>query len=242
MSKLITTCQGDLLKRFFFEKILFLLIIETWANFFLAFRQKLLCGVVKTAVCLCVATICGKTFFCQKCFSLIILGHSAKTGPFFETLSIKLTKLHCTRPHDQFEDIYLFWQSFCVFFQCFMEIKQRNNGFFRRKTIGSFVNPAYHVSKGILCREFFCEKVLFFSSLGIERLFPVISTEICRSRFQYCFLLVKWTSVWWKNFCPKFFFPSFLDIDRKIISLCSNFFRPSWRHCNLRVQGINLRT
>ena len=47
-------------------------------------------------------------------------------------------------------------------------------------------------------------------------------------------------SVCGEKVLSNFFSPSITDIDRKLICLCSNFFRPSWRHCLLRVQGINL--
>ena len=60
-------------------------------------------------------------------------------------------------------------------------------------------------------------------------------------RCQYCFLFVNLASLWWKIFCQSIFHPSFLDIERKFIGLCSKLFQPSWRHCFLRVQGINLR-
>ena len=56
---LLTISQGDPLNSFFFEKVLFLLFIDSWAIFFLAFRQKILCGVAKTALCLSIATSCG---------------------------------------------------------------------------------------------------------------------------------------------------------------------------------------
>ena len=83
LSNLLTISQGDLLKSFFFEKVLFLLFIDTWAIFFLAFRQNFLCGVVKTALCLSIATVCGKKIFCQNWFSLIIFGHSETICRFF---------------------------------------------------------------------------------------------------------------------------------------------------------------
>ena len=51
-------------------------------------------------------------------------------------------------------------------FVCFFNDLWKLNGeitvFFRRKTIGSFVDPAYHVSKGLLCREFFPKNFSFF--------------------------------------------------------------------------------
>ena len=83
LSKLLTICQKDLLKKLFFEYVLFCSSMTLERNFPLAFRQKLLCGVVKIAFGLCIATLCGKSFFCQKCFSPIIFGQSAKICLFF---------------------------------------------------------------------------------------------------------------------------------------------------------------
>ena len=112
----------------------------------------------------------------------------------------------------------------CLFHLSFAYLEQNNQGFFR-KTIGSVVKMAFHVSNEIFCREFFFGKSSFsISALGNERTFSVISTEICRSRCQYCFLFVNQTRLLWKNFCQKFFFTSFLDIHPKIISLRPNFF------------------
>ena len=112
----------------------------------------------------------------------------------------------------------------CLFHLSFAYLEQNNQGFFR-KTIGSVVKMAFHVSNEIFCREFFFGKSSFsISALGIERTFSVISTEICRSSCQYCFLFVNQTRLLWKKFCQKFFFTSFLDIHPEIISLRPNFF------------------
>ena len=112
----------------------------------------------------------------------------------------------------------------CVFFMFFRTWTENHRFFFRRKTIGRFVTTAYHVSRGIFCRNFFWQSFSSFSALGIERTFSVISTEICWSRCQYCFLFVNSTRLWWKKVCLNLFFPQFLDIDRKNFGLCSNFF------------------
>ena len=49
----------------------------------------------------------------------------------------------------------------CLFHLSFADLEQKNQGFFR-KTIGSVVKMAYHVSKEIFCREFFFSKKFFF--------------------------------------------------------------------------------
>ena len=171
MSKLITTCQGDLLKRFFFRKDSFFCLslklerISSWLS------HKNFSAVSSKPLSVCpLQQFVVKIFSVKNVFLSSFSDIQQKLVNFFKTLSIKLTKLHSTRPQDHFEDISLFWQSFCLFFQWFMEIKRRNNGFFCRKTIGSFVNPAYHVSKGILCREFF--PMFFFFIIGHWATFP----------------------------------------------------------------------
>ena len=164
--------------------------------------------------------------FCQKFFFTSFLDNHPKiTGLRSNFLSAKLTTLLSTSRKDHFEDITLFWQSFCLFFQGFLENERRNNGFFSQKTIGKFVTTAYHVSKKILWRFFL--KKLFLTSLGIERFLYVISTKICRSVVSAAFCLSIWPVCGEKNFV-KFFSPLFSDIDRKLISLCSNFFSAKW--------------
>ena len=195
MSKLITTCQGDLLKRFFFRKDSFFCLslklerVSSWLS------HKNFSAVSSKPLSVCpLQQFVVKIFSVKNVFLSSFSDIQQKLVNFFKTLSIKLTKLHSTRPQDHFEDISLFWQSFCLFFQWFMEIKRRNNGFFCRKTIGSFVNPAYHVSKGILRREFF-PMFFFFHywalsdfSLSFLRKFvgPVVSTVFCLSNGPVC--------------------------------------------------------
>ena len=191
------------------------------SEIFLAFRPKLLCGVVKTAFSLSIATLCGKNFFCQKCFCPNFFGHLAKNLSFlFETFSVNLTKLHSTCPKDQFEGITLFWRCLCLFFSCSQEIQWRNIGFFGQKTIDKFVTTAYHVSKKNFWRIFFSK--ISFSIIGHWATFvcwkivgPVVSTGFYLSIRPVCGE---------KTFVIDFFLPSILDTDRKLISHGSNFF------------------
>ena len=116
----------------------------------------------------------------------------------------------------------------CLFHLSFADLEQKNQGFFR-KTIGSVVKMADHVSKEIFCREFFFQKSSFsISALGIERTFSVISTEVCRSLCQYCFLFVNWTSFWWTNVCPNFFLQHLRTFSKNL----SVFFRKSFGQLN----------
>ena len=112
----------------------------------------------------------------------------------------------------------------CLFHLSFAYLEQNNQGFFR-KTIGSVVKMAFHVSNEIFCREFFFGKSSFsISALGIERTFSVISTEICRSRCQYCFLFVNQTRLLWKNFVKNVFSHHFWTFIQKLLVFVQIFF------------------
>ena len=126
-----------------------------------------------------------------------------------------------------------------VFSLCSSKFEQRIIGFFSSKTMGKIVTTVYHVSKKVF-RRIFLEKFFFHHfelsdfCLSIRQKFvgPVVGTAFCVSIRPVC----------GEKFCPNLFSPSITDIDRKFISLCSNFFLAGGRHCILRVQGINLRT
>ena len=311
LSKLLTISQGDPLKSFFFEKVLFCSSLTLEQFFFLAFRQNFQCGVTKTALCLSIATICGKKKFCQKCFSPAFLdiqrnfvscfrnfsGQLDKTA-FYESegsfwghnfvwtkflfvffscpskneqkingifrqkligknvttvyhvskkvfwsarfwfFLAKLMTLHSTKPKDQFEDKTLFWQSFCLcFFHALPNLNRESSVFFRQKTIGKIVTTVYHVhvSKKVFWRIFF-EKILFSIILNWATFVCQLDKNLYVPLSVLLFVCPLEQFVV-KKFCPNLFYPPITDIDRKLISLCSNFFRASGRHCILRVQG-----
>ena len=127
LSKLLTICQKDLLKKLFFEYVLFCSSMTLERNFPLAFRQKLLCGVVKIAFGLCIATLCGKSFFCQKCFSPIIFGQSAKICLFFFPKLFRSTWQNCILQvqRKNLRTKLCFDKDFACFFSCSSEIERR---------------------------------------------------------------------------------------------------------------------
>ena len=117
---------------------------------------------------------------------------------------------NCILPHHRIilRTYLCFDKVFVCFFNDLWKLNGERTVFFRRKTIGSFVDPAYHVSKGLLCREFFPKKFSFFHhwalsdfSLSVLRKFvgPVVSTVSCLSNRPVCgeknfwTLIAKWS-------------------------------------------------
>ena len=113
---------------------IFSLFVVTSANFFLAFRQKVFFGVVKTAFHLSIATICRKIFFPEKYLSPKILGHSLKIyWSFFNTVSVRLTKLHFKSPKDKFSGHTFVLTKFLLLFSYFSNIEKKIKFFFVEK-------------------------------------------------------------------------------------------------------------
>ena len=210
-------------REFFFQKSSFSISALGIERTFSVISTEVCRPFVSTVFCLSIGPVSGEQMFVQT-FFYNIYGHSAKICLFFsENLSVNLTKLHSTSPEENLNTKHCFGKDVVCFFHVLPKLNGEIMVFFVKNTFGKFVTFAYHVSKNIFWRSFFW-KSSFFSSLGIEQLLYVISTKFCPSRCQYCFLFVNSISLWWKNFCLIIFSPSITDIDRKLISLCSNFF------------------
>ena len=129
-----------------------------------------------------------------------------------------------------------------VFFSCSSKLEQRIIGFFSSKNNRKICHNCLPRVQGDLLQKIFFDKVfLLFHHRALSDIFrsfrrkfdgPVVSTVFCLSNRPLC----------GEKLFVKSFFPSFLDIDRKIIGLCSKFFRPSWRNCFLQARRINLKT
>ena len=129
-----------------------------------------------------------------------------------------------------------------VFFSCSSKLEQRIIGFFSSKNNRKICHNCLPRVQGDLLQKIFFDKVfLLFHHRALSDIFrsfrrkfdgPVVSTVFCLSNRPLC----------GEKIFVKSFFPSFLDIDRKIIGLCSKFFRPSWRNCFLQARRINLKT
>ena len=206
--KLCQSClpryQGDILQRIFSEKVLF---FHHWAfsDFCLSFLRKFVGPVVSTVFCLSNGPVCGEKTFVQKFFYHHFWTLIAKWSVFVRIFFGQVDDTAFYGSKGSIWGLKAVLTNFCLFYLSFADLEQKNQGFFR-KTIGSVVKMAYHVSKEVFCREFFFRKSSFsISALGIERTFYVISTEICRSRCQYCFLFVNWPVCGEKIFVKYFF-------------------------------------
>ena len=242
LSNLLTISQGDPLKNFLFEKVLFLLFIDTWANFFLAFRQKILCGVAKTALCLSIATICGKKKnFCQKCFSPAFLDIQRKFVNCFRKFSVQLDKTAFYESKGSFWGHNFVWTKFLfVFFSCPSKNEQRSNGFFSSKNNRQNChNCLPRVQEGFW-KNFFW-KVSFFHHfalsdfcLSFRQKFvgPVVGTAFCVSIRTVC--------------GEKFLSKSILSINyghwSQIDQSLFEFFSAKWTTLHSTSPRVNLRT
>ena len=151
-----------------------------------------------------------------------------------------MTTLLSTSPKDQFEDITSFWQSFCLFFQWFLESERRNNGFFSSKNNRQICHNCLPRVQEDFVKIFF-EKILFFI-IGHWATFVCHFNENLSVRCQCCFLFVNLASLWWKKF-RQFFFPHYFRTSIANWSVFVRiFFRPNGRHCFLRVRRITLKT
>ena len=87
---------------------------------------------------------------------------SKKLSIFFETFSVNLTELHFTSPKDQFEDIILFWQSFCLFFFHYLPKLNGEITVFASKKQSANLSNLLTTYPRRFFEEYFFEKVLFF--------------------------------------------------------------------------------
>ena len=177
-------------REFFFEKVLFL--FQHWAlsELFMSFRRKFVGPVVSTAFCLSIDQFVVKKFLSNIFFTSFLDIHPKVISFRSNFFSAKMTTLLSTSPKDHFEVITLFWQSFCLFFQWFLESERRNNGFFCHKNNWQICHICLPRIQEDFLKRFFLKKKTFFSSLGIEQLLYVLSTKYCQSRCQYCFRFV----------------------------------------------------
>ena len=130
---------------------------------------------------------------------------------------------------------------FVCFFNVLWKLNREITVFFVEKQSEALSILLTTYPRGYFAENFFAKKFFFFI-IGHWATFSCHFYGNLSVPFSVLFSACQMDQCVVKKLLSKIFFPSFLDIDRKIISLCSNFFRPSWRHCNLRVQGINLRT
>ena len=193
LSHLLTTYPRRFFEQFFFEKFLFF-IIGHWATFVSHFDENL---SVPMSVLL---SVCHLDQFVVKRFCLIFFLHQLQT--LIANWSV-FVRIFFGQVDDTafYESKVSIWRrknvlpNLCLFHLSFADLEQKNQGFFR-KTIGSVVKMAYHVSKEIFCRELFFEKVLFLFQhwalselfLSIRRKFvgPVVSTVFCLSNGPVC--------------------------------------------------------
>ena len=224
----LTTYPRGYFAENFFRKSSF---FHHWAlsDFFLSFLRKFVGPLVSTVFCLSNGPVCGEKTFVQKFFPHHFWTLIAKWSSFVRIFFGQVDDTAFYGSKGSIWGLKAFLTKFCLIYLSFADLEPNNHGFFPENNRQGCQNCSPRVQGCILQGDFF-QRIFFrkssfsISALGIERIFSVISTEICRSRCQYCFLFVNMTSLWWKNFCQKIFFTTFLDIHPKIISLRSNFF------------------
>ena len=240
LSKWLTTCPRRFFaENFFFKKVLFL--FQHWAlsERFLSFRRKFVGPFVSTVFCLSIGPVSGEQMFVQT-FFYNIYGHSAKICLFFsENLSVNLTKLHSTSPEENLNTKHCFGKDVVCFFHVLPKLNGEITVFFVKNTIGKFVTFAYHVSKNIFWRSFFLKKFFFFI-IGHWATFVCHFDEILSVQMSVLLSVCQFDQFVVKKFLSDNFFSinyrHWSQIDQSLFE----FFRPSWRHWLLRVQGINL--
>ena len=242
LSKWLTTCPRRFFaENFFFKKVLFL--FQHWAlsERFLSFRRKFVGPVVSTAFCLSIRPVCGEQNFCQKFFSHHFWTFIQKLIVFVRIFfSAKLTTLLSTSPKDHFEVITLFWQSFCLFFQWFLESERRNNGFFSSKNNRQICHNCLPRVQEDFVKIFFWKSSFFHHwalsgfCMSFQRKF-VGPLSVLLSVCQFGQFVVKKIS---SNFFPHYFRTSIANWSVFV----RIFFRPNGRHCFLRVRRITLKT
>ena len=123
--------------------------------FFLAIRQKILCGVVKTALCLSIATIFGKKFSIKKVFLPSITDIDRK---LMSPYSIFFGQVDDTAFYESKGSLWGHKKRFVKilivsFIIC--GLWPKNLCFFFLKTVGSFAKTAYHLSRRSVEEIFF---------------------------------------------------------------------------------------
>ena len=182
--------HGDILQGFFFRKAFFYLIIGHWSTFVCHFDEKLSLPLsVLFSVCQLDQFLVKNV--CRKFFLHHLRTFSKNLSVFFRKSFGQLNKtaFHVSRGKIWGQNIVLTKMLF-VFFHVLPKLNGEITVFFCQKKQSANLSHLLTTYPRRFFEEVFFDKVLFFSSLGIEQLLYVISTKFCQSRCQYCFLFV----------------------------------------------------
>ena len=226
----------------FFRIGSFLLIIDTWAKIFSGISTKTSLRCRQNCFRPVHCNVLWQKFFLSKMFfSHLFRTFSKNLSVFFsETFSVNSTKLHSTSPKEKFEDKTLFWQRFCLLFFMFVRNWTEIKWFFSSENN----RQIWHTSLPRI-QEDFLKKIFwkssFFDHWAMSNFCMSFRRKIV-GPLSVLLSVVNLASLRWKKNSSNIFSPSFSDMNRKLISLCSSFFRPSGRNCFLQVRRINLKT